>query len=468
MGGVSAPPFSATLDPAVQTSVEETAKHRVRLTVEVPPEEFGRDLDRAYRRIAQQVKIPGFRKGRAPRKVIDAQVGRDAVLEEFLSDAVPAYYERAVREHQLAPISDPDISLEQVEEGKPLVFTATVEVRPRVTLEGYRGIRVTRPAVRVSEREVDEMLDRLRERYAELEVVGRPARRGDYVVADIRATVHGQEVPGATRPDYLYEVGSGEFVARLDEELEGRRSGEILKFNAVLPEAFGELAGREVSFQVLVKEVKAKRLPAADDEFARTASEFDTVAELRRDLREKLRRARQREADQAVRDRVLQELVRRVEVDLPDRLVDQETERRIQAATERAERAGRTIQEVLQAEGWDELRFRADARAHAVRAIKADLVLEAVARQEGIEVTSEELAREVAALARAMGRDPKEVARALERSGQVVTLAGDIIRSKALDFLVEHAEIASEGETPGGEEDTREAVPDQGQGEEGP
>ncbi len=432
----------------METTLEETAKHRVRLKVEVPPEEFGRDLDAAYRRIAEQVRIPGFRKGKGPRKVIDAKVGRDAVLEEFLSDAVPAYYERALREHELAPIASPDISLEQVEEGKPLVFTAEVEVRPRLRLDDYKGIRVERPRVEVSEAEVDEMVDRLRERFAELEVVSRPARRGDFVVADIRATVHEEEVPEATRPGYLYEVGRGEFGPKLDEELEGKRAGDILRFNQTLPEGFGERTGQEVSFTVLLKEVKAKRLPAADDGFARTASEFDTLEELRADLREKLRAAKEREADRVVRDRVLQALVERVDVELPDRLVDEETERRVEAARERAARMGLTIGEVLGAQGWDELRFRADARAHAIRAIKADLVLEAVARQEGIEVTAEELGREIAGIAASLGRDPKEVAATLERSGQIVTLAGDIIRSKALDLLVEHAEIASEGETP--------------------
>ncbi len=431
----------------MQTTIEETDKHKVKLTVEVPPEEFGKDLDRAYRKIAQQVKIPGFRKGKVPKRIIDAQIGRDAVLEEFLGDSVPGYYREAVREHELAPITDPDISLEQVEEGKPLVFTATVEVRPRLTLEGYRGVKVTRPKAEVTDREVDRLVDRLRERFAELEVVAHPARKGDYVVADLRATVHDEEVSAATRPDYLYEVGSGEFVDELDEELEGKRAGEILKFNATLPERFGELAGREVSFQVLVKEVKGKKLPPVDDAFAKTASEFDTMAELREDLRTKFTETKSQEADAVVRDRVLQELINRVDVDLPETLVDEETEHRIHSAGDRAERAGVTLDEALAAQGWDELQFRGDARAHAVRAIKADLVLEAVARQESIEVTAEELGAEISALAAALGRDPKEVARALERSGQVVSVAGDIIRSKALELLVEHADIGSEGES---------------------
>ncbi len=432
----------------MQTTVEETDKHKVKVTVEVEPDRFGKDLDRAYRKVAQQVRIPGFRKGKVPRRVIDAQIGHDAVLGEFLEDSVPVYYREAIRENELAPIADPDIDLEQVEEGKPLVFTATVEVRPRLTLEEghYRGIRVDRPSTEVSEADVDDMVDRLRERFAELETASRPAKKGDHVVIDLRATVHDEEVPEATRPDYLYEVGSGEFVPALDEELQGKRAGEILKFNAELGERFGERGGQEVSFQVLVKEVKGKKLPGADDAFAKTASEFDTLDELRDSLREQLHANKERAADGAVRDGVLQKVVDATDVDLPDTLVDEETEHRVQHARERAEGAGLTLDQLLEMQGFDELRFRSDARAHAIRAIKADLVLEAVARQEQMEVSAEELGVEVAQLAQALGRDPKEVARSLDRSGQIVTLAGDIIRSKALDFLVEHADIVSEGD----------------------
>ena len=432
----------------MQSTVEETEKHTVKLSVEVPPEEFGADLDRAYRKIAGQVRIPGFRKGKVPRRIIDAQIGREAVLEEFVQDSVPTYYRAALQEHELAPIADPDISLDQLEEGKPLLFTATVEIRPRITLEDYKGIKVERPPVVVGEREIDEMVDRMRERFAELEVVGRPARSGDYVLADIRASVHAEEVPEATRLDYLYEVGSGEFGEELDKELEGKHKGEILKLNAKLPERFGDRAAEEVSFSVLIKEVKGKVLPAADDGFAKTASEFDTMEEFRADLREKLQEAKQREADSEVRDLVLQQLIDRVDVELPEALVDDETEHRVQSAKNRAERAGVSLEDALAAQGWDELRFRSDARAHAVRAIKADLVLESVARSEELEVTAEELGEEIGQLAVALGRDAKELAKTLDRNGQVVALAGDIIRSKALDVLVENAEIVSTDPAP--------------------
>ena len=429
----------------MQTTIEETDKHTVKLTVEVSPEEFQPDLDRAYRHVAQEVKVPGFRKGKIPKRIIDVQVGREAVYEHFLRDSLPEYYLRAVREHQLAPIADPDIDLgTSLEEGRPLVFTAVVEVRPRLHLEDYRGVEVQRPAVEVSAGEVDEQVDRLRERFAELEPVGHPARRGDFVIADIRGTIHDEEIPEATGLDLLYEVGSGGLVDKLDEELDGKRPGDILRFNAALPERFGDLAGQEVTFQVLVKEVKEKVLPPSGDEFARTASEYDTLEELREDIRGKIRQIKEAQADAAVRDLVLQRLIERVDVELPDTLVDQETERRVEGARERAERQGSTLEAALAAGGMEELQFRSDARAHAIRAIKADLVLESVARAEGIQATREDVEREVNQLAEAMGRPPKEVRKAIEKSGQVTHLAGDIIRTKALDFLVEHAHVVSE------------------------
>lgn len=434
----------------MQTTVESTAKHTVKLTIEVPVDEFTKDLDRAYRSIANQVKIPGFRKGKVPKKIIDAQIGRDVVREEFLSSSVPVYFRDAVRGEDLAPISDPDIALEQVEDDKPLIFTATVEIRPRLELaaEDYRGLKAERPDTSVTDREIDDWIERLRERFAELEPVERPAQDGDFVTIDIRATVHDEEVAEVTRTDYLYFVSSVEFGPKLDQELAGKRAGDILKFNDALPERFGEeLGGTEVSFQVLVKDVKARRLPDADDDFAKTASELDTLDQLRDDLRERLGELKDRDAHGVLRDRALQAMIDTVDVELPDSLIDEETEHRVAHAKERAERAGVTLEQVLEAQGWDEARLREDSRDHAIRAIKSDLVLEGIARAEHLEVTAEEIGTEIAVLAQTYGREPKDVAKALERSGQMVTLAGDIIRGKALDLLVEHADIADESPT---------------------
>jgi trigger factor len=435
----------------MQTTLEETDRHVVRLTVEVAPDELARDLGQTYRKIASRVKVHGFRQGKVPRPIIDARLGKDTVFHEFVEEFVPAYYAKALREHDLAPIADPEIDIDgdshEVQEDRPFRFTATVEVRPRLQLEPeqYRGLRIDAPTTEPRELEIDEYIDQLRERNAELDVVSRPAQKGDFVVADVRAYVHDKEIPEASAMGYMTEVGREEMVPELDRELEGKRKGDILKFNAVLPERFGELAGTEVTFQVLVWDVKAKRLPVADDEFARIASEFDTLEALREDIRGKLRTLKRAESRAVIRDLALGQLVDVADVDLPERLVDRETDERVEAARERAQRAGMTLEQALASQGWDELRLRSDARSHAVRALKADLALEAIARQEEITVSREDLDREIKGLARASGREPKEVRKLIERSGQVTSLAGDIIRTKALDLVVDAAEVTIEG-----------------------
>jgi trigger factor len=450
----------------MQTTFEEVAKHRVRLRIDVSAQEAKPTMDLAYRHVAGSVNIPGFRKGKVPRKVVDAQVGRGAVLKEFLQHALEEFYVKALREHELAPIADPefdDVDIGDVENGG-FRFSATVDVRPRLEFQesDYKGVRVERPRAEVFEREVDEQLDRLRERFTELEVVGHPARRGDYVMADIRAYIHEQEVPEASGQDILYEVGSHALLPELDAELEGKRKGDILKFNATLPDQFGAHAGKEVAFQVLVKEVKAKKLPPLDDDFAKTSSEFDSLHELREDIRTKLGGLKEAAVDAAIRDRALQALTAKVDAEVPDRLVDRETESRVRRASERAERQGTTLEAVLQASDVDELQFRSDARSHAIRAIKADLALEAVARAEEIQVTKEDLDRVIGELAKELGRDAKQVRRSLESTGQVTSLASDIIRGRALDLVVEHAELVDE---PGRATESEPAVESEGTGE---
>jgi trigger factor len=428
----------------MQTTVETTEPHTVRLTIEVPEEEVDKDLDRTYRAIANQIKVPGFRKGKVPKQIIDTQIGRDAILEEFVSSSVPAYFRRAVTDEDLAPITDPDIDVQQLEPGKPFIFSATVEVRPRLSFEesDYTGISVTKPSIEVTEADIDDWIERLRERFSELEPVGRPVQQGDFVTVDLTVTKGGEKVEQASREDYLYFVGSGEVGEKLDVELAGAKPGAILKVSDALPERFGdELGGAAVEITVLVKDVKTRKLPNVDDDFAKTASEFDTIQQLRDDLRERLTEVKDREATAALRDLALQAMIERIDVDLPESLVDEETDHRIHHARDRAERMGVGLDKMLELQGWDEARLRHDSREHAIQAIKSDLVLEGIARSASLEVTAEEIGAEIAVLAQAYGREPKAVAKDLERSGQVVTLAGDIIRTKALDLLVERADI---------------------------
>ncbi|HEX2026258.1 MAG TPA: trigger factor [Actinomycetota bacterium] len=435
----------------METTLEDVGKHRVKLSVDVPPEETRPVLDLAYRHLAGSVSVPGFRKGKAPRRVIEAQLGEGAVLREFLDHALPDFYLRAVREHGLAPVGEPefdDLDVGDVEKAG-LRFTATIDVRPRVEFSesDYKGLRLERPSTAVSDGEVDEQMDRLRDRFAQLESVGHPARPGDFVVADITATSGGEDIPGVGGQGVLYEIGTEQLGEAFDKELEGTRPGGIHKVTTSVPPPTGEGPGREVSFSILVKEVKAKRLPALDDEFARTASEFDTLDELREDVRSKLATLKEARADAGLREEALRVLSQKVaDVEVPDSLVDRETESRVESARRRLQQQGATLEQFLQATGTTELEFRSDARGHAVRAIRADLALEAVARAEDLTVTDEDLDQVVVALAKDVDRPVKEVRRQLEASGQVTSLAGDIIRDRALNLVVENAEVIAEGE----------------------
>jgi trigger factor len=431
----------------METTVERTAEHTVKLTIEVPTDQLTKDLDRTYRAIAREVKIPGFRPGKAPKTIIDAQVGADIVLEEFVNSSVPTYFRTAVTDEDLAPIGEPEVDVEQLEPGKPFIFTATVEVRPRLelTAQDYEGVKVERPSTEVSDDEVDAWVERLRRQFAELEPVERAAQDGDFVTVNLTGTQAGAAVERLTREDYLYAIGSGEFGARMDAELIGTKPGDIVSVDDDLPaERFGEEIAGPTSFRVLVKDVKSLKLPDADDAFAKTASEFDTMDELRADLRDKIHEVKEREVRGVVRDRVLQALIDTVQVDLPDSLVRDETDHRLQHAEDNAGRYGMSLDQMLEIQGWDRDRLAQDSRDHAVRAITADLVLEAVARAEDIQVTAEEIGAEIGSLAQAYDRDPKELAEQLDRTGQIITLAGDIIRTKALDLLVDRADITDE------------------------
>jgi len=431
----------------MQTTVERTHEHTVKLTIEVPADVFAKDLDTTYRAIANEVKIPGFRKGKAPKPIIDAQVGRDAVLEEFVSSSVPSYFRSAVADEDLAPIGSPDVDVEQLEPGKPFIFTATVEVRPRLELTGtdYKGLSLAKPPTVATDDEVEAWIDRLRRQFAELEPADRPAGDGDFVTANITVTRDGTEIEQLTREDYLYGVGSNELGETVDARLTGAKTGDILRFDGHLPESFpDDLAGTAAAFRVLVKDVKSLRLPEPDDDFATTASEFDTMAQLRDDLRVKIGEVKEREAEGVLRDRALEAMIGAVDVELPRSLIDDETTHRVNHAEERAGRYGVSLDQMLEMQGWDRDRLRDDSRDHAIRAIKADLVLEGVARAESIEVTADEIGAEITSLAQAYDRDVKELATQLDRTGQIVTLAGDIIRTKALDIVVEHADITQE------------------------
>jgi trigger factor len=430
------------------TSVEPLEGNKVRLRVEVPEAEFERALDAAFRRLAREVKIPGFRPGKAPRALLEARLGSDVAREQALRDSVPEYYAQAVEAEDIDVIAAPEIDITKGEESGDVGFDAVVEVRPVVELAGADDLRIEIPSPAVADEAVDAQIDALRDRFADLEDKSGPLTDGDYTQIDIKAYVHDEVIDALSASDYLYEVGSGSVVPKLDEELRGKRVGEILKFNDALPERFGERAGDEVSFQVLVKETKRKVLPEPTDEWASEVSEFDTVEALRADARARLAMVATVQAQLLVRDKVLETVAGLVDVPIPDALVERETERRLHDLLHRLEHQGATIPQYLAATGQDQAEFVAGVRAGATEAVRADLALRAVVTREHIAATDEEVDAEIERLADRMEEKPAKVRRDLERRGILEAVRSDIARGKALQHLVDHATVVDESGNP--------------------
>lgn len=430
--------------PALTTHVEQLGSNKVRLHVAVPETEFEKAIDAAFRKLAREVKIPGFRPGKAPRQLLEARLGSDLAREEALKDALPGYYAEAIETEQLDTIAPPEIDITSGEDGGDVEFDAVVEVRPVVGLEGYEGLRVELPSPAVTDEAVDAQIDALRERFADLEDSSAPLATGDYAQIDIKGYIHDEVVDALTATDFLYELGSELVVPELDAELAGKRAGDILKFTGKLPERFGERAGEDVAFQVLVKEAKRKVLPDVNDEWASEASEFDTIAELRDDVQRRLELVGKVQAQMAVRDKVLDAVAGLVDLELPDALVQREMEQRLHDLAHRLEAQGANIPQYLAATGQDEQSFVAEVRASAERAVRADLALRAVVAQESISATDEELDQEIDRLAERLEEKPAKVRRDLDRRGVLDAVRSDIARGKALRQLVDHAVVVDE------------------------
>jgi len=439
-GGYDSCPAMSSLT----TSVESLDDNKVRLTVAVPASEFEKAIDAAFRKLAREVKIPGFRPGKAPRQLLEARLGAGVAREQALRDALPEYYAEAVAAEDIDVIAPPEIDIKEGEEEGDVEFDAVVEVRPVVDLAGYDALRVEIPNPDVDDETVDQQIDALRERFADLEDKQGTLVDGDYAQIDIKGYVHDEIIDGLSATDFLYEVGSGSVVEALDQELRGARPGDILKFTDTLPERFGERAGDDVAFQVLVKEAKRKVLPDADDEWASEASEFDTIDELRADARSRLDLYARVQAQMLVRDKVLEAAADLVDIEAPDPLVAQEMERRLHDLHHRLEPQGVNITQYLAATGQDQETFVAGVREGAAKAVRADLALRAVVAQEGITATDEEVAAEVDRLAERVGETPAKVRRDLEQRGALEAVRSEIARGKALEHLVEHASVVDE------------------------
>jgi len=418
--------------------------NKVKLHVVVPAPEFERAIDAAFKKLAREVRIPGFRPGKAPRRLLEARLGSDIAREQALQDALPEYYVDAVNEHDVDVIAPPEIQITAGQEDGDVEFDAVVEIRPQVQLVGYDELRVELPFQPVSDEDVDKQVDALRERFADLTDSEFPLVDDAYATIDIAGTIDGEAVEGLTATDFLYRVGSGMVVDELDDQLRGTKPGAILEFTAHLPERFAELAGRDAKFNVLVKEAKQKVLPELTDEWVTEASEFETVDELRADIRKRVETMQRFQAQRALRDKVLDAAADLVPIEAPPTLIDAETRRRVEDLAHRLSHQGASLDQYLEMTGQEPQAFIDEIRVGAARAVLADLALRAVVVQEGVTASDEEVDVEVEQLAVRTEQKPAKVRRELERSGALEAVRSDVARGKALEFLVEHATVVDE------------------------
>jgi trigger factor len=440
------PMTTSRSDPHVKTDVEELSPTRVKLTIEVPFEELKPSLDQAYREVARQVRVPGFRPGKVPPSVIDQRIGRGAVLEQAVNDAVPELYNKAVSEHQVVPLSQPELEITKLDDGVELAFTAEVDVRPQFDLPDLDTISVTVDNAEVSPDQVEEYLTGLRERFASLKTVDRNVQNGDYVSIDLSASVDDEPVEDAQATGVSYEVGTQSMLDGLDEALLGMSAGESKTFSAEL--AGGKFEGRSADVLVTVNTVKMKELPGLDDEFAQSASEFDTVGELRASTRKQMEAMRKTGQAGQARERALAALLDQTDIPLPERIVELEIDQRRQNMQTQLDRAGLTMKDYLESSGQTQAQLDADFDADARRSVKAGFILDKVATDEEIQVTPDQLSAYVTEQAYRMGVAPDRLAKQLSDNGQLAAVAGDVLRSNALTLLAEKARVVDEAGRP--------------------
>jgi trigger factor len=419
----------------VQSAVETLSPTRVRLTVEVPFGELKPELDGAYRRIGQQVRVQGFRPGKVPARILDQRVGRGAVLEEALHDAVPRLYGEAVEQSGVTPVAPPKVEVLRMDDGVELAFTAEVDVRPEMTLPSYDGLSVTVDAVEVSDDDVDEQVQSLRERFAKLIPIERAAGDGDFLTLDLVATVDGEDVPGGAAQGLSYQLGSGELLEGIDEALVGASAGDARSFQTAL-------------VAVTVRAVNERELPEVDDQWASDTTGFASAEEFRGDVRSRIDRAKRMQQGVEARDKVLAALLAEVEVPLPESVLTAEVEWRRSSTEKQLTANGLTLAGYLESEGKTAEDYETDMAEGAQQAVKAQLVLDAVADAEQLGVTDAELSDQVVRRAQRAGVAPDEFAQQLVAGGQLPGLVSEVRRGKALATVMAAATITdSAGKT---------------------
>ncbi len=426
----------------MKVTAEKVDAHKIVLELEVPQPEVAKAVDKAYHKVAAQVNVPGFRKGKAPRKILEMRLGKQALMDEAFEMLATPAYAQALDEQKIEPVTRPEIEVVTFEEDKPLVFKATVTAKPEIELGEYKGLKVAKPEATVSEEDINRQLTNLQNRHAKMVVVEDAAlAKGDFAIIDFVGTIDGVPFKGGEGKGYPLEIGSGSFIPGFEDQLIGAKAGEERLVTVTFPADYSaaELAGKEADFTVKIEDVKRKEVPAIDDDFAKEVGEFSSLEELKADIENRLKEAAAEKADREFRQNAIKAAADNCTVDIPDVMIESEIDNMLREMDISLQNRGLSLAKYLEATKTDVKAMRAGYRESAVASVKTDLMLEAIAKAEQVDATPEDLDKEVAAMAAGYQAPVEEVKKIILAEGRLEALARSVVRKKAAQIVIDSA-----------------------------
>lgn len=423
--------------------MEKIDNHKVVFEIEVPQVEVKKALEKAYRKLAEKINIPGFRKGKVPRHILEARIGKEALLDEAFEVMASPAYAKALTENDVEPVSRPEIEVVTLAEDQPMVFKATVVAKPELVLGDYKGLKVSKNVEAVSEEKINEELETMRERHSKLVVAeGAALQDGDFAIIDFKGFVDGEAFPGGEGAGYPLQLGSKTFIPGFEEQLIGAKAGEEVDVKVTFPAEYHatELASKEAVFKVTVQDVKRKELPAVDDDFVKDVSEFNSVEELKADIKNKLEKAAEEKADKEFRNEAIKQAVENSTVDIPQVMVEDRVDNMIEDMRVNLENRGMQLEQYMQYMNTSMDELREKYQEAALINVKTDMLLEAVAKAEKLEVQPEDIEAEIASIAKGYGTSVDEVGKIIRQQGRMAALFESIIRKKAAQLIIDSVE----------------------------
>ena len=426
----------------MKVTAENGENQQVTLTIEVEAAEVTKAVNKAAKRLANRVNIPGFRKGKAPRIIVERHVGTDALMQEAFDLIAPKAFDNALKEQKIEPVTRPNIDIVTLEDGKDLVFKATVTPRPEVKLGDYKGLKVEKQVAEVKDEDVEKQIKNFQDRQGKMVDApeGAAVENGDFTTLNFEGFVDGTPFEGGKGEDYPLQIGSGSFIPGFEDQLVGAKIGEEKEVNVTFPEEYHskDLAGKAAMFKCTIKSIKRKELPEINDELAKKVSKFDTLDELKADIRKNLEENAERKAENDQKSAAIEQATNNIQVDIPAVMIDNRVTAMIQEMAMRLEQQGMKLEQYLQYAGTDIAKIREDYRETAEKNVKTDLMLEEVAKAENIKVEAKDLDAEVAAMAAAYGATPQQVQKIIKEQGRIGDLAASVLRKKTAQFIIDN------------------------------